>query len=231
MDHTGIALLDIVFFAMVAGFLILRLRSVLGRRSGDENAERWRPRSSQNPAGGTRPAEPVADNVTRFPDRTAAADTPPPAPGTVEAGIAAIRSADAGFDAKGFQQGARGAFEMILNAFARGDADALRPLLGDDVFRSFSGAIKARGEAKQTLATTLIGIKSAEIIDAALKGREAVVTVKFVTEQVNVTRDAAGAVVDGDPNRVEALTDLWTFSRNTRSRDPNWLLVQTSEQN
>ncbi|MBL8697491.1 MAG: Tim44 domain-containing protein [Alphaproteobacteria bacterium] len=231
MDHTGIALLDIIFFAMVAGFLILRLRSVLGRRNGDENSERWRPRTSQTPApGAPRSAEPLPDNVTRFPDRAPGTEAPAAAPGTVEAGIAAIRSADPSFDPKSFQQGARAAFEMILGAFAQGDADALRPLLGDEVYRSFSGAIRDRKEAKQTLATTMIGIKSAEIVAAALQGRDAVVTVKFVSEQVNVTRDAAGAVIEGDPNRVETLTDVWTFSRNTRARDPNWLLVQTSDQ-
>lgn len=231
MDQTGIALLDILFFAMVAGFLILRLRSVLGKRNGDENAERWRPRPTQNPVpGAPRSAEPLPENVTRFPDRAAAPDAPPPAPGTVEAGVAAIKSADASFDPKSFQQGARAAFEMILGAFAQGDTDALKPLLGDDVFRSFSTAIQERKAAKHTLATTMIGIKSAEIVAAALQGRDAVVTVKFVSEQVNVTRDAAGAVVDGDPNRVETLTDVWTFSRNTRNRDPNWLLVQTGDQ-
>lgn len=232
MDHTGIALLDIIFFAMVAGFLILRLRSVLGRRNSDENnAERWRPRTSQQPApSAARPGEPLPDNVKRFPDRAPVADATPAPPGSVEAGIAAIKTADAGFDPKGFQQGARGAFEMILTAFAQGDADALKPLLGDEVYRSFSGAIRQRKEAKQTLSTTMIGIKSAEIVAAALQGRDAVVTVKFVSEQVNATRDAEGAVIDGDATRVDTLTDVWTFSRNTRARDPNWLLVQTSDQ-
>lgn len=230
MDQTGIAFLDIIFFAMVAGFLILRLRSVLGRRTGDDanNAERWR---SQKPApGAPRTAEPLPENVARFPDRsgTAAAEGPEPEPGTVEAGVAAIRTADPSFDAKGFEQGARGAFEMIVASFAQGDAAALRPLLADPVYDSFSTAIRERQAEKQTLSTTLIGIKSAEIVEARLQGRDAFVTIRFVTEQVNVTRDAAGAVVDGDPNKVETITDVWTFTRNTRARDPNWFLVQTA---
>jgi predicted lipid-binding transport protein (Tim44 family) len=230
MDQAGIAFLDIIFFAMVAGFLILRLRSVLGRRSGDDanNPERWR---SQKPApGAPRGSEPLPENVARFPDRTAPAapEGPAPAPGSVEAGVAEIRAADGSFDGDGFQQGARGAFEMIVQAFAQGETDALRPLLADPVYESFSAAIRERQAARQTLSTTLIGIKTAEIVEARMQGRDAFVTIRFVTEQVNVTRDAAGEVVDGDPNKVETITDVWTFTRNTRARDPNWFLVQTA---
>jgi predicted lipid-binding transport protein (Tim44 family) len=228
MDQSGIAFLDIIFFAMVAGFLILRLRSVLGRRSGDEgnNAERWR--SKPPAAGAPRSTDPLPDNVARFPDRgTPAIDEPPPAPGSVEAGVAAIRSADPSFDAEGFRQGAHGAFEMIVSAYAQGDAAGLRPLLADAVYESFAAAIRDRQALKHTLTTTLIGIKSADLVEARLQGRDAFVTIKFVSEQVNVTRDAVGDVVDGDPNKVETITDVWTFTRNTRSRDPNWFLIQT----
>lgn len=229
MDQTGIAFLDIIFFAMVAGFLILRLRSVLGRRTGDDanNAERWR--SQKPPASAQRGAEPLPENVARFPERNAPAapEGPPPAPGTVEAGVLAIKAADPSFDAAGFQQGARGAFEMIVSAYAQGDAAALRPLLADPVYDSFSAAIRDRQAQKHTLSTTLIGIKSADMVEARLTGRDAFVTIKFVSEQVNVTRDEAGTVVDGDPNKVETITDVWTFTRNTRARDPNWFLIQT----
>ena len=228
MDQTGIAFLDIIFFAMVAGFLILRLRSVLGRRTGDENAERWKPhRPGQAP-------EQLPDNVTRFPDRNASQDpvepaeaAPPPAPGSVDAGIAAIRGADPSFDPRGFAQGARGAFEMIVQAFAQGDAAALRPLLADGVNQSFVAAIRDRQSRGHVLSTTLIGIGSSDIVDARLEGSEAFVTIRFVSEQVNATRDAAGNVVEGDPNRVETVTDIWTFTRNTRSRAPDWFLVRT----
>jgi predicted lipid-binding transport protein (Tim44 family) len=226
MDQTGIAFLDIIFFAMVAGFLILRLRSVLGRRTGDENPERWR---TQRPEQQTPPSS-LPDNVTRFPDRTATADAPaaPPEPGSVAAGVAAIRQADADFDPGIFVQGARGAFEMIVAAFAQGDAASLRPLLADAVNDSFVQAIRDRQARRWTLSTTLIGIRSAEIVEARMQGRDAFVTVKFVSEQVNATRDADGAVVEGDPNKVEAITDLWTFTRNTRARDPNWFLAETA---
>ena len=216
MDQTGVAFLDIIFFAMVAGFLILRLRSVLGRRTGDENPERWR---SQKPGQATPPA-PLPDNVTRFPDRAAAAEAPatPPEPGSVAAGIAGIRQADPDFDPAIFVQGARGAFEMIVQAFAQGDAAALRPLLADGVNQSFVAAIRDRQSRGHVLSTTLIGIGSSDIVDARLEGADAFVTIRFVSEQVNATRDAAGNVVEGDPNRVETVTDIWTFTRNTRSR-------------
>jgi predicted lipid-binding transport protein (Tim44 family) len=226
MDQTGIAFLDIIFFAMVAGFLILRLRSVLGRRTGDENPERWR---TQKPEQATPPTQ-LPDNVTRFPDRTATSDTPatPPEPGSVAAGVAAIRQADADFDPGIFVQGARGAFEMIVAAFAQGDAASLRPLLADGVNDSFVQAMRDRQARRWTLATTLIGIRSADIVEARMQGRDAFVTVKFVSEQVNATRDADGTVVEGDPNKVETITDLWTFTRNTRARDPNWFLAETA---
>jgi predicted lipid-binding transport protein (Tim44 family) len=104
----------------------------------------------------------------------------------------------------------------------------LRPLLSDDVFENFSSAIRARQAARQTLETTLVSLDSASIIEARLEGRTAFVTVKFVSQQINVTLNAANEIVDGDPKQIAVLTDIWTFGRSTRSRDPNWALVQTS---
>jgi predicted lipid-binding transport protein (Tim44 family) len=224
MDGSGFQYLDIIFFAMVAGFLILRLRSVLGRRTGEEKPERWRrPRPGAAAPGEARP------NPARI-----GAPAPAPAPaaemaGTpLDAGLTQIRLADQSFDPATFTPGARAAFEMIVGAFAQGDTAALRPLLNDEVYDQFSAAIRERLQRKHTHETTLIAIKSAELVEARMEGRDAIVTVKFVTEQVNVTRDEAGGVIDGDPNRVATVTDLWTFSRNTRSGNPNWLLVATA---
>jgi len=227
----GLAFFDIIFFALVAGFLILRLRSVLGRRTGNENRERWTPRLPQRaptkPGVNPVPAgdRPLPDNVTPLPGREPVAASGSP----LDAALTQIRLADTAFDPLRFVEGAKAAFEMIVLAFAQGDTAALRPLLADDVYENFTAAIKGRQDAKQTLETTLIGIKTAEIIEARMEGRMAFVTVKFVSEQVNVTRNAAGEVVDGDANRVTAVTDIWTFARNTRASDPNWALVQTSE--
>lgn len=226
----GLAFFDIVFFALVAGFLILRLRSVLGRRTGNENRERWTPRLPQRaPAKpgshGAAGDRPLPDNVTALPGREPVIVGGSP----LDAALTQIRLADPSFDPPRFAEGAKAAFEMIVTAFAQGDTGTLRPLLADDVYENFAAAIKGRQDAKQTLETTLIGIKSAEVIEARMEGRTAYVTVKFVSEQVNVTRNAAGEVVDGDANRVAAVTDIWTFARNTRASDPNWALVQTSE--
>lgn len=221
------AFFDIIFFALVAGFVILRLRSVLGRRTGTENPERWSPRL---PPRTVETGGPAGDNVLKMPERgVSEAPAAAPAEGSLEARLTQIKAAEPDFDPHVFAGGARGAFEMIVTAFAQGDTGALRPLLADDVYENFAAAIRGRQQAKQTLETTLIGIKSAEIVEARLDNRTAFVTVKFVSEQVNVTRNAAGEVVDGDPNHVAAVTDIWTFARRIRASDPNWALVQTSE--
>jgi predicted lipid-binding transport protein (Tim44 family) len=218
--------LEIVLFAMVAGFLILRLRSVLGRRTGHE---RRRP----DPITARTAQEEARDKVIPLPERGRVPSREEAVPSSIAeagslAGIAQIRSVDRSFDPAEFVAGARRAFEMIVDAFAKGDSNTLRPLLSDEVFAQFDGAIRAREEARQTLATTLVGIRESEIVDSGLDGRTAQVTVKFVSEQINVTRDSEGRVVDGDPSAAATVTDEWTFARNTASRDPNWLLVATS---
>jgi predicted lipid-binding transport protein (Tim44 family) len=227
MESSGF--LDIIFFAMVAAFLVLRLRSVLGRRTGHQQ----KPRDILTR---TRREEEAPGRVIELPDR----NRKPAAPAGAEAaapddklgaGLTQIQLADTSFDPDGFLNGARAAFEMIVHAFATGDTGTLRSLLSDEVLASFQAAIKARLEKGETLETTVVSIKSAEIVEAALQGRVANVTLKFVTEQINVTRDTAGTAVEGDPNRVTEVTDLWTFARDTRSRDPNWKLVETRSPN
>lgn len=218
--------LDIIFFAMVAVFLFLRLRSVLGKRTGNERRPDSFGTAERNTADTT--AEGTANgNVVALPGRERI-----PAPGgqgggPAAAGLAEIAIADPSFDPAGVLGGARAAFEMIVEAYAQGRADELRPLLADDVYARFAAAIEARERKGEKLDTTLVAIRSAEIVDARLDGRVARVTVSFVTEQVNVTRDSQGAVVEGDPSEVETLTDIWTFARDTGSGDPNWLLVET----
>ncbi len=228
-------LIDIVLFAAIAIFLVFRLRSVLGRRTG---AERRRDLFS--------PAEPDKEGpnqgkVISLPDRTARQEETPDADGPeieaalsvdpVESGLERIGEADRGFSGDGFLAGARAAFEMIVGAYAAGDTAALRPLLSDDVYERFAGAIHARERDGRKLETTLVGIKEATIIEAALQDRTAAVTVKFVSDQINVTRGSDGTVVEGDPSAVTAVTDLWTFTHNVRSRDPNWALVATRSPN
>jgi predicted lipid-binding transport protein (Tim44 family) len=161
------------------------------------------------------------------PRRVEARAPTPGEPIPLAAAIDTIRAADPNFDEKQFVQGARAAFEMIVAAFARGDTDTLRPLLSDDVYRNFAKAIAERAERGETLETRIETIQDADIVEATLDGRNAMVGVRFVSDQINVTRAADGSVVDGDPDRTLEVIDIWTFARDTRSRDPNWFLVET----
>ena len=226
----GFQFLDILFFAMIAAFLVLRLRRVLGRRTGHQ----------QRPPEGAaipRPEPEAEGKIIELPDRSGPpADADPTATDDaaddpIAAGLARIRSADAAFDVGEFVHGARSAFELVVHSYTTANMGALRGLVDDDILDNFIVEIDARLERREVLMTTVIAIRSADIVDAELHGRTAVVTVKFVTEQVNVTRDAQGRVIEGDPNQVTDVTDIWTFSRSVRARDPNWKLIETRSPN
>ena len=215
--------IDILIFALIAVFLIFRLRSVLGRRTGDEDgrpnpyAGRGQPRIKETDDGG--------DNVVTLPGRARQQIEETPA---VEgnAGLTQIRIADPGFDDREFLRGARMAFGMIVDAYAGSDTETLRPLLSDELFGDFDSAIRDRIEAGETLETRVERIESAEITDARVDDGTAFITVKFVSTQVNLTRDVQGTIIDGSVEPGEA-TDLWTFARPTSTTDPNWFLVET----
>lgn len=206
-------LLDIILLACVAGFILLRLRSVLGKRTGFEK------RPEQRPADD-------GDKVVPLPDRRRAPD-PPVTGSTTAASLARIKLADPAFDEAEFVDGAKAAYEMIVTAFARGDMATLQAMLAPEVYSGFAQAIAEREKAGHKLETIVNTIKSATLTEAELKGSVAEVTVKFVSELVNVTRNAEDQVVDGSPGAVEDVTDVWTFSRDTRSKDPNWTLIGT----
>jgi len=212
---------DIILFAMIAAFLVLRLRSVLGRRTGNE---RRRELFARRPA-------PVADKVATADGADKIATLSPiaakPADAVAE-GLSRIRRADPSLDPPQFLEGARIAFEMIVTAFAKGDKEALRPLLSDEVFRPFAQTIDERVAARETIETHELKLDDAEIVEADMAGRTARVTVKLVSHQMSVTRAMDGSIVDGDPDHAVEKTDYWTFARDTRSTDPNWMLVATS---
>jgi predicted lipid-binding transport protein (Tim44 family) len=217
---------DIILFAMIAGFLVLRLRSVLGRRTGNE---RRRDLFTRRPSPIT--DKPGADKVATpdDPDKSSPISLPMGKPAnSVAEGLDRIRRADPSFDPERFLEGARAAFEMIVTAFAKGDKASLRPLLSDEVFRPFSQTIDERAAAKETLETRDLRLAEAEIVAADMLGRTARVTVKLVSHQINVTRAMDGSIVDGDPEHSVEKTDYWTFARDTRTTDPNWALVATS---
>jgi predicted lipid-binding transport protein (Tim44 family) len=240
---------DIILIGLVAIFLILRLRAVLGRRTGNERPPARDPFTPPTP-----PSPPTRvgdapqpsgqqsgnDNVVSLPSAGSAPRTSSPTsgPGGIRAtvmpaaagGVAAIHAADPTFEPLGFTAGARAAFGTIVEAFAKGDSAALRPLLDQPTFASFDTAIRGRAERREKAETTLIGFEASDIAGAALEGTTAEVTVRFVSEQINVTRDVEGQVADGNPNEVLKVIDLWTFRRDIKSSDPNWVLVKTESE-
>lgn len=225
-----------IIFLALAVFIFLRLRSVLGQRTGNE-----RPpfdRAARNALQGA-PDKNVITMPGKVIDQAPLAPTTevaPPSdrwkgltePGTALAqGLDDIAAKDSSFDPRHFLSGARGAYEMIVLAFANGDRRALRDLLSSEVYDSFDAAIKEREKAEQKVETRFVSIDKAELVGAELRDRTAQLTVRFVSQMVSVTRDKAGAIVEGSPDKVADITDIWTFARDTSSRDPNWKLVGT----
>ncbi len=227
-----------ILFLVLAVVIFLRLRSVLGRRTGHERPpfDPYASRERENGAGAPATAD---DNVIQLPGQTAPQGSGAPAASAatldkvapegsaLNDALRQILSADRSFDPQGFLQGARAAYEMIVTAFAAGDRKTLKNLLSRDVYEGFVAAISDRESRGETIESTFVGIDKADIVEAALKGSTAQVTVRFRSELISATRDRDGAIVDGDPNAVSDVTDIWTFARDTTSRDPNWRLVAT----
>lgn len=214
-------LFEIILIATITAVILFRLYSVLGRRTGNEHAPddyRLPPR----PTAGPYAPEPAA---TLSPPRPLDRPADP-----VMRGMFDISLADRTFDKDKFLSGARTAYEMIENAFANGDLATLRPLLSDPVYDAFAAALRQRQRDKQTASFTFIGFKDVKIVAAALKGQTAEITVRFETQFISATRDAAGQVVAGDDKSVQQVCDIWTFVRETRTRNPNWLLTATASE-
>ncbi len=238
--NNGFILMDIIILAAITALLVIHLFKTLGKRGGHENKpslDRFKPLPKDEEGDDTVVPLPDREGTARAKEKELSGDEilgerDESAPGTpLEAALTQIRLADKTFNEKDFLNGARTAFEMIVTAFAEDDRKTLRPLLANEVYENFSSAIQEREDNNYKLETTLVGINECELIEAELQQRTAFITVKFVSEQVNVTRDAQGEVVDGDPSHVAKITDIWTFARNTRSRDPNWTLVATRSPN
>ncbi|MEA2861330.1 MAG: hypothetical protein QOC72_3369 [Methylobacteriaceae bacterium] len=227
-----------IIFALLAVFVVWKLRSVLGTRTGNEKQRdrSFSPRAEE----AARQAVP-GGNVIRLPgapvaDAGAAAQPKPDADrwkDLVEPdsraipGLEAIAAAEPGFDARGFLAGAKSAYEMIVTAFAKGGRATLRRLLADDVHESFTQAISDREARGERVEMTFVSLEKVMIDDAQVKGTLAQITVRFLSKLITATYDKAGAVVDGDPERVVDMTDIWTFAREIGARDPNWRLVAT----
>lgn len=215
--------------AGIVAVIFWRLWSVLGTRTGNErtpmdvpsplpDATRERPsaRGSEtiDVAHPARPAKPVWADVASEGSELAAA-------------LEKIGAASPGFDAKHFVAGARSAYEMVVEAFGSGDKATLKPLLAPDVLDGFTKAIDARNASKQKLDYRFIGFDKSEVQRAELDGKRAIIDMKFVSQFISATYDAAGNLIDGDPNSVRSVTDLWSFERDVSQSNPNWRVIST----
>jgi predicted lipid-binding transport protein (Tim44 family) len=223
-----------IIFLTLAVVIFVKLRSVLGQRTGRERP----PVDSYSARDAVRPG---SDNVVALPSRPAETAQKPvetaepgerwkgvaEAGSVIATGLDAIAREEKTFDAKHFVVGARAAYEMIVTAYAEGDRRSLKNLLSRDVYEGFEAAIRDREGKGETSETRFVSIDKSDITAAEMRARTAQVTVRFVSQLVSVTRDRNGNVVEGSPEKVTDVTDVWTFARDVTSRDPNWKLVAT----
>jgi len=231
---------------IVAVVVVWKLRSVLGRRTGDEEARIERYRAERRQQG--TPASP-SDNVVTLPRRDrdhagpdagqdlAVADAEerikafPGVNAEVRRGLLEVAKRDSTFDPEAFVQGARQAYEMIVTAFAEGNRKLLKGLLSNEVYDGFAGAISNREARGEQVDQSFVGINKADIVESEVKSGIASITIRFVSQLISATRDRAGAIITGDPQRIKEVTDIWTFSRDVSTREalanPNWRLVET----
>ena len=226
-----------IIFLALAVFIFLRLRSVLGQRTGRERPP-YDPYSARDAV-----RSPATDKVVTLqprpaePASTRPVEVAPPAAdrwkdiaekgSNIAAGLDTIAAAEPGFDAKHFITGARTAYEMIVTAFAEGDRRQLRSLLSRDVFDGFDAAISERESGAETAETRFVSIDGSTITGAELRARTAQITIRFVSKLISATRDRSGNVIEGNAEKVTDVTDVWTFARDISSRDPNWKVVAT----
>ena len=215
----GSQLLDIVLIASVAGFVLFRLYTVLGRRTGHERPPQ------DNYRLGPQQAQDAVGAVPKLSHASADRPSDPVASGLFDIGLA-----DHGFDREHFLKGARAAYEMILTAFAANDRATLKPLLSEEVYTAFDSVMLRREQGGEKAALTLVGFSDVKIIAASLKGTVAEITLAFGARLISATMDSGGKVIDGDAKSVRDITDVWTFTRDTRAHDPNWTLVATSSE-
>ncbi|CAN5491506.1 Tim44/TimA family putative adaptor protein [soil metagenome] len=218
----------------IAVVILFRLRSVLGRRTGTERPPIDPfPRRRESREEGNDNVIPLPQ--TRNSDGTPAPEVPvepvwkgfAPEDSPLARGLETIAESDKQFTTKSFLDGAKMAYEMVVTAFASGDRATLKNLLSRDVLDGFSSAIDAREKEKQTLEQRFVGFDKADLVSAELRGKKASIAVRFVSELISATRDKSGAVIDGDPTHIREVTEIWTFERDTSSRDPNWKLTAT----
>ena len=221
----------------VAVFVLFRLRSVLGTRTGNERPpmERRKPATAESGEETVVPLRPRGTGAPDLDDERRARKTEAEieqfshGDEQLAAGLRSVVAADPSFTPKSFLDGAKQAYEMVVTAYAAGDRQTLRNLLDKDVFDGFQRAIAEREAAGQNVDFTFVGLPKVEISEAEYDKKNVLVTVRFHAEVVSATRDKDGNLVDGNADQVETVADEWTFARNPKSRDPNWKVVTTSQ--
>ncbi len=216
-------MIELIILFAIAAFVLFRLKSVIGTRSGYEAPPDYQNRDSAAQAAHPDPAEAEDDADEAGLGR--------PIPESAKPALAAMRKAEPEFSLGAFLDGARGAYEMILMAYEAGDRDSLRDLLEPDVYAAFEGVIAEREAAGLDVKARFIGVRDLRLESAGFDpaSGEGELTLRFVSELVTAVHDAEGRVVEGDPNEVRRQTDVWTFARRMGGRDPNWLLAATGE--
>ena len=212
-------LIQLLVLAGIAVFLILRLRSVLGTREGFE-----KPPVPQQPSGrSTRDFEVIEGG----PDRDITDHVSEDSAQAQE--LTAMKRVEPGFSVSDFVQGSRGAYEMIVMGFERGDLNDIQPFLAEDVFETFVSVVSDREDQGLKIEAEFIGVRETTLVDAKFDKdtQLAEITMRFVAELTSVVRDRGGDIIEGNPNTVKRQKDTWTFARTMGTDDPNWLLVAT----
>jgi predicted lipid-binding transport protein (Tim44 family) len=230
--------------AAIALMVVWRLRSVLGQRTGTERPP-IDPYAPPRRPNGSAPVETGSGKVLEFPSnkdepaKKPEVDAEPKIPvwtgfakaaSPLAVGFEKLVQADPAFQPKEFLEGAKLAYEMIVEAFAKGDKPALKNLLSKEVFDGFAKAIDSRSQAGEKLDFQFVGFEKVDFMSVSLAGKRASIVVKFASQMISATHDKAGALIDGNPREVRDITDIWTFERDVAQKDPNWRVVATETQ-
>lgn len=224
---------ELLLYALVAGGLVFWLRSILGTRHGEERDRSENIVSFGGESVSNEPTNAFDDNADQSHENqieellnkeegvTSIANK------SAENGILDIAAADKAFDVKFFLDAVQDVFVMVVEGFGDNDKEMLQDLLAEDVYKAFEGAIDAREKAGETLTNEIQAINKAEILEADLDGRNANITVRFAASEISVTRDKEGEIIAGNADRAVEMLDIWTFSRDIKSRDPRWFVIET----
>lgn len=227
----------LVIALVVAVVVFLQLRSVLGKRTGFERPP-FDPYSRETNKLGEKEEKEDVDKVVALPKQEVKAaddfsdiDVLAPKDSDLNKGLRTIRKQDPTFSPQSFLDGARVAYEMVVTAFAKGDKKTLKSLLSDDVYGGFSHAIDERNNKGDTINFTFVGIDKIELVDAQMQNHDAQLTIRIESEIISATYDDDQKLIDGDPQAIAEIKDIWTFSRDVKSRDPNWKIIGTEDGN